>query len=92
LILGIASLTVASFYGFGFITAVIGLILGIIGRKKSVEAGAPTGMATAGIILSAIAIAYNLLVFIACIACFAAIGAAEYGSDWSEFFDMLDGF
>jgi len=84
LILGIASLTILSTFGFGFITAVVGLILGIIGRKKSSAVGAPTGMATAGIIISAIAIAYNLLIFIACVACTAAMNTEEF---WEAFED-----
>ena len=83
-------------YGIpGIVAGVVGLVLGILGRKKSVDGGAPTGMATTGIILSAIGIALGIFFFIACIICFAAIGAAEYGyygSEWQELLDLLEGY
>ena len=64
----------------GLITAVVGLILGIMGKKKALEYGASTGMATAGIIMSVIAIAISILVVVACIACMATIGS--YSTYW----------
>ena len=89
MILGIASLTVAAALGFGFITAIIGLILGIIGRKKSSAAGAPTGMATAGIILSAIAIVLNIAVVIACFSCI-IYGSNEFSDAfWDGYYGAL---
>jgi hypothetical protein len=69
--------------GYGFITAIIGLILGISGKKKAMEAGAPTGMAQAGIVMCIIALAISVLVTIACIACLASFDI------WSsEFWDF----
>jgi hypothetical protein len=55
----------------GFGTALVGLILGIIGRKKAAEVGAPTGMATAGIVMSIIGLAGAVLVIV----CFIALAA-----------------
>ena len=82
MVLGIISLVSS---GFGFITAIIGLILGISGKKKAMEAGAPTGMAQAGIVMCIIAIALSVLFTIACIACIASMDSWNYydGSwDW----------
>ena len=67
MVLGIVSV-VCSFIGglnlLGLVLGVVGLILGIIAKKK-----APSGMATAGIVLSIIGISITLLVLIACAAC-----------------------
>ncbi len=57
--LGIASL-ICSILG----VSLIGLILGIIGLKKSKEAGMGNGMALAGIILGAIGLVFGLLWFV----------------------------
>jgi hypothetical protein len=46
----------------------VGLILGIIGRKKAAEVGAPTGMATAGLVMSIIGLAGAILVIVCIIA------------------------
>ena len=72
LVLGICSLFVPY---VGVPTAIVGLILGILGRKKALDAGAPTGMATAGIVMSIIALAWAVLVIIWCTAC---IGTLAY--------------
>jgi len=72
MVLGICSLVVP--YA-GVATAIVGLILGIMGKKKAVEVGAPTGMATAGIVLSIIGLAGAILVVIACVSCLGALGS-----------------
>jgi len=51
LVLGICSLVIPF---VGVIASIVGLILGIIGRNKAKEFRAPTGMATAGIVMSII--------------------------------------
>lgn len=56
--LGIGSL-VCSLLGI----SLIGLILGIMGMKKSKEAGMSNGMALAGVIISSIGLAFGLLWF-----------------------------
>ncbi len=58
------------------ICAIIGLILGISAKKK-----APSGMATAGLVLSIIALAISVVVFIACLACAGAL--ASLGASFS---------
>ncbi len=67
LVLGIIA-CVCVFFGqgalLGIVLGVVGLILGINSRKEF-----PSGMATAGIVLSSIAIAICALGFLACVAC-----------------------
>jgi len=77
MVLGIISLLTSGF----IVTAVIGLILGIGGKKKASEVGAPTGMAQAGIIMNIIAIVLGLLITVACISCLTTLD--------SGFFDDL---
>ena len=48
---------VMSIIGFCGVTAVIGLILGIVSRKQAIRADAPTGKSTAAIVISSIWIA-----------------------------------
>jgi len=66
LVLGICTLTISWFFGLGIGSAIVGLVLGIIGKKKAQEVGAPTGMATAGIIMCVIGIVLSILIIIAC--------------------------
>lgn len=44
--------------------SLVGLILGIIGMKKSKEAGMSNGLALAGIIISAIGLVFGVLWFV----------------------------
>ena len=54
------------------ITGIVGLVLGVMAKKKQ-----PCGMATAGIVLSAVALGLCVITFIACFACTAcALGSA----------------
>jgi uncharacterized membrane protein len=76
LVLGILA-AVCVFFGYGallgIVLGIIGLILGISAKKES-----PSGMATAGIVLSIISIAICAIGFIACVACIG--GLASIGS------------
>ena len=76
LVLGIVS-AVCIFFGYfafiGIITGIIGLILGIMAKKKQ-----PCGMATAGIVLSAVALGLCVITFIACFACTACAGQRRF--------------
>lgn len=56
LILGIAGIPLSCCCGVGFILGIIGLILGLNGNKKS-----KTGVGTAGIVCSVIAIVFGLI-------------------------------
>ena len=76
LVLGILA-ACCVFFGYGtllgIVLGIIGLILGISAKKES-----PSGMATAGIVLSIISVAICAIGFIACVACIgglASIGA-----------------
>lgn len=74
LVLGIVAI-VFSFIGlsipFGLIIGIVGIILGVMAKKKN-----PSGMATAGLVLSIIGTILCAIVFIACMACVGAIGSA----------------
>lgn len=63
---------------FTTVCAVLGLILGVSGRKKSLKAtGRPSGLATAGLVLGIIGTAFAVLGLICSLACAGAIlGAA----------------
>ena len=65
MVLGIVSLAILCIPYVNFLSivcAITGLILSIMGKKKSKAANAPTGMATAGIILSIIALVVAIIV------------------------------
>lgn len=72
LVLGIVSIVFSFFLQWlGLIIGIVGIILGVMAKKKN-----PTGMATAGLVLSIIGTVLCALIFIACIACIGAIGSA----------------
>ena len=58
-------------YPIGFVCAIVGLILGILAKKKE-----PSGKATAGIVMSIISLALCTIVTIACVACASAVSNA----------------
>ena len=78
MVLGICSLVSV---GGWFVVPIVGLILGVIGKKKAEEAGAPTGMAMAGIIMSIIALVISVISAIACVACLGALN-----NDFDDFY------
>lgn len=55
-----------SWVGWTIVLCVVGLVLSIMGRRQAVERGAPTGLATAGIVLGIIGtvIAIIIIVFV----------------------------
>lgn len=77
LVLGICSLVIP--YA-GIATAIVGLILGVIGKRKANEVGASTGMATAGIVMSIIALVGAVLMTV----CFIAICNAAIAMDYTD--------
>ncbi|MCL2098959.1 MAG: hypothetical protein FWH24_00800 [Oscillospiraceae bacterium] len=60
---------------FAPVIAIIGIILGAVGKKKLKAQGKPSGMATAGIVMCIIALAVSTIVVIACTVCLGSIGA-----------------
>ena len=53
----------------GLICAIVGVILGVVSRKKLKAAGQPTGAATAGMVLSIIALVLDIIAVIIAVAC-----------------------
>ena len=83
LVLGIVALVAPLSAAVPFsdtLLAIVGLILGINGKRQLAAAGAPTGMATAGIVLCIIALVTTILVFIACVACLG--GLVLFSNTW----------
>jgi len=72
LVLGICGLVVP--YG-GFATSIVGLILGIQGKKKSEAVGIQSGIAKAGIVLSIIGIAISIVWIVLCVGVLSIAGA-----------------
>ncbi len=71
LVLGICAL-VFPFIGLGWLSLVlgiVGIILGALGRKDPQK----KGMATAGMVMSIIAVALSVVVMIACASCVASL-------------------
>ena len=89
LVLGICSAFFSLFIPFPLsllvlACGVVGIVLGIMGRKKSIACyGRPSGMATAGFVLAVIGTALSALFIISCLACMAcagnALGSTYYG-------------
>lgn len=72
LVLGILALLIMwiPVIGMGAIlVAIIGLALGVSGKKSLRAEGKPTGKATAGIVMSIIALAISLLFTLVCAVC-----------------------
>ncbi|MBB2182128.1 hypothetical protein H0486_04470 [Lachnospiraceae bacterium MD1] len=73
LVLGIVSF-ICIFFGYGailgIVLAIVGLILGMDSKKRN-----PSGMATAGVVLSIISLAICTISFIACVACVGALAS-----------------
>jgi len=79
MVLGICSLVIP--YA-GILTAIVGLVLGVLAKKRLAVDGQPSGMATAGIVMCIIALGFTILCVVICtssLACF----------PWS---DLVEGF
>lgn len=87
IILGVVSCLlfwIPFFNTVGLVTAIVGLILAILGRKKAIAAGAPTGLGTAGLVISIIGTVLAAIGFITCTLCvICALGTLD-PSDWDE--------
>ena len=49
--------------------ALLGLVLGVVGRKQAITEGQPTGMATAGIVLGIIGLVIGVSMWVLCSMC-----------------------
>ena len=58
------------------VIAIVGIILGVVSKKKLKAQDKPSGKATAGIVMSIIALAVSTIVVIACTICIGSIGSA----------------
>lgn len=90
LVLGIVSAAFSMFLAVAFpinliflVCGIVGIVLGVTGRKKSIEAnGKASGLATAGFVLSIIGTVLSGLFIVSCLACVAcaSTGASSLGS------------
>lgn len=74
LVLGIVSV-VFSFFGgsiIGLPVGIVGIILGVLAKKKTPQ----NGMATAGLVCSIVGTAISGLIFVACVGCASCYGTA----------------
>lgn len=73
LVLGILSILLALFAaGYqwaGILFGIVGIVLGVLGRKDSAQ----RGIATAGLACSITGIVLSIILFIACVACVACV-------------------
>jgi hypothetical protein len=91
LVCGIVSV-LCSFLGYG---AIIGIVLGIVAIFLGVKAKndpSQAGAATAGLVLGIIGTVLSGILFIACIACTAALGAAATSSEFQGILNDLGNF
>jgi hypothetical protein len=76
MILGIVSCALFCIWWLSLPSAVVGLVLSILGKNKAKQQGTATGMATAGMILSIIALGLAIVIMIAALAGFAMFSHA----------------
>ena len=72
LVLGICSLIVPY---VGIAVAIVGLIMGVLAKQKLSAVGAPSGMATAGIVTSIICLAFSVLIVAVCGSALCSLGS-----------------
>ena len=96
LVLGICSAVFSMFFAIAIPVSllflacgIVGIVFAIMGRKKSTQCyGRPSGIATAGFVLSIIGTAISAFFILSCLACVACVGA-ELGSMESMFDNMF---
>jgi hypothetical protein len=64
---------------FAWVFGIVGIVLSAIGRKKATQASQPTGIATAGLVLSIIGLVISVSGLLCTVACVSALGAAGSG-------------
>ena len=77
LVLGIISIVLSFFPGlsiWGAIVGIVGIVLGVLGKKVPEQAG----MAKAGLVCSIIGTVLCLAFYVACVACISSAGGMMY--------------
>lgn len=92
LVLSIVGL-VLSFLGTWFSVvslpvSIVGLVLAVIGGKKLKDAGQPSGIATAGMVVGIIAVVFSTIFFFTCGLCTICVFASA-GSSWQDALSQL---
>lgn len=97
LVLGIVSIVLAWFYMVNIVAVVagvVGLVLAIMAGKSYKELGQKNGMATAGLVLSIIGLAFSLIGFFVCTVCVCcaanAVNTAVSTGDLGDLQELAD--
>ncbi|MGI8461896.1 MAG: hypothetical protein ACR2OC_09730 [Solirubrobacterales bacterium] len=61
-VVGLIGLLSSWVFIFGLVVCIVGLILSFVGRKQAIERGAPTGLATAGLVCSIVGLVIALII------------------------------
>ena len=61
-VVGLIGLLISWLFIVGLIVCIVGLILSIMGRRQAVERGAPTGLATAGLVCSIVGLVIAVII------------------------------
>lgn len=72
LVLGIVSIVLAWFYminTIALVTGIVGIVMAVKGKKAALESQSPTGMATAGLVLSIVGLCFAVIGFLSCTVC-----------------------
>ena len=63
-VVGLIGLLISWLFIIGLVVCAVGLVLSIMGRKAAVERGAPTGLATAGLVCSIVGLVIAVIISI----------------------------
>lgn len=90
LIFGLASVFLGWVPGLGIILGLLAIIFGIIGRRRLLEEGRRTGVATGGMVAGALGIIGSTVSLMLCLSCLNVCGSAgddqdvSSGMDWAQ--------
>lgn len=90
LIFGLASIFLGAVPGLGIILGLLAIIFGIIGRRRLLEEGRSTGVATGGMVTGALGIIGSTVSLMLCLSCLNVCGSSgdpqdvSSGMDWAQ--------